>query len=171
MDWVVLKGVGKTYRLDAVGVPALIDINLVVRPNRFTVISGPSGSGKTTLLNLIGCIDQADHGDIIVAGEAVRRLSDDALSDFRVRHIGFIFQNFNLLPVLTAYENVEYPLLLARVAAAQRKERVLGLLDAVGLSDKAHHLPGQLSGGQRQRVAIARALAPAPQLVWRRGGS
>ena len=165
MDWVVLKGVGKTYRLDAVGVPALIDINLEVRPNRFTVISGPSGSGKTTLLNLIGCIDQADHGDIIVAGEAVRRLSDDALSDFRVRHIGFIFQNFNLLPVLTAYENVEYPLLLARVAAAQRKERVLGLLDAVGLSDKAHHLPGQLSGGQRQRVAIARALAPAPQLV------
>ena len=165
MDWVVLKGVGKTYRLDAVGVPALIDINLVVRPNRFTVISGPSGSGKTTLLNLIGCIDQADHGDIIVAGEAVRRLSDDALSDFRVRHIGFIFQNFNLLPVLTAYENVEYPLLLARVAAPERKERVLGLLNAVGLSDKAHHLPGQLSGGQRQRVAIARALAPAPQLV------
>jgi len=165
MNYVVLKDVGKSYRLDAVEVPALTDISLEVRPNRFTVISGPSGSGKTTLLNLIGCIDQADRGEIIVAGESVRRLSDDALSDFRVRHIGFIFQNFNLLPVLTAYENVEYPLLLARVASAKRRQRVLSLLEAVGLSDKAHHLPGQLSGGQRQRVAIARALAPAAPLV------
>jgi len=165
MNYVLLKDVGKSYRLDAVEVPALTDISLEVRPNRFTVISGPSGSGKTTLLNLIGCIDQADRGEIIVAGESVRRLSDDALSDFRVRHIGFIFQNFNLLPVLTAYENVEYPLLLARVASAKRRQRVLSLLEAVGLSDKAHHLPGQLSGGQRQRVAIARALAPAAPLV------
>ena len=165
MNYVLLKDVGKSYRLDAVEVPALTDISLEVRPNRFTVISGPSGSGKTTLLNLIGCIDQADRGEIIVAGESVRRLSDDALSDFRVRHIGFIFQNFNLLPVLTAYENVEYPLLLARVASAERRQRVLSLLEAVGLSDKAHHLPGQLSGGQRQRVAIARALAPAAPLV------
>ncbi|HTT37656.1 MAG TPA: ABC transporter ATP-binding protein [Burkholderiales bacterium] len=165
MNYVVLKDVGKSYRLDAVEVPALTEISLEVRPNRFTVISGPSGSGKTTLLNLIGCIDQADRGEIIVAGESVRRLSDDALSDFRVRHIGFIFQNFNLLPVLTAYENVEYPLLLARVASAERRQRVLSLLEAVGLSDKANHLPGQLSGGQRQRVAIARALAPAAPLV------
>jgi putative ABC transport system ATP-binding protein len=161
----VFKNVGKTYHLDAVDVPALIDIHLQVRPNRFTVISGPSGSGKTTLLNLIGCIDRADHGEVIVAGQNVASMSDDALSDFRARHLGFIFQNFNLLPVLTAFENVEYPLLLARVPPAQRKSRVLSMLDAVGLADRANNRPGQLSGGQRQRVAIARALALEPKLV------
>src|SRR3990167_5055355 len=114
MHPVVLKQVGKTYHLDAVDVPALTNINLEIRPNCFTVISGPSGSGKTTLLNLIGCIDRADHGEIIVAGHAVQKMSDDALSDFRARNLGFIFQNFNLLPVLSTYENVEYPLLLAK---------------------------------------------------------
>lgn len=165
MHPVILKQVAKTYHLDSVSVPALIDINLEIRPNRFTVISGASGSGKTTLLNLIGCIDRPDQGEVIVAGQHAQQMSDDALSDFRARHLGFIFQNFNLLPVLTAYENVEYPLLLARVPAVQRKERVLALLDAVGLADKKGNLPGQLSGGQRQRVAIARALAPAPKLV------
>lgn len=165
MHPVVLKQVGKTYHLDAVDVPALSDINLEIRPNCFTVISGPSGSGKTTLLNLIGCIDRPDHGEIVVAGQAVRTMTDDALSDFRARHLGFIFQNFNLLPVLTAYENVEYPLLLTKMPSAQRKGRVMALLDAVGLADRANNRPGQLSGGQRQRVAIARALAPAPQLV------
>jgi putative ABC transport system ATP-binding protein len=162
---VVLKRVSKIYHLDAVDVPALRDIDLEIRPNCFTVISGPSGSGKTTLLNLIGCIDRPDQGEVIVAGQSIERLSDDALSDFRARHLGFIFQNFNLLPVLSAYENVEYPLMLAGVPAAQRRERVLALLDAVGLADRANNRPGQLSGGQRQRVAIARALAPAPQLV------
>ncbi|OGB22224.1 MAG: ABC transporter [Burkholderiales bacterium RIFCSPLOWO2_02_FULL_57_36] len=162
---VLLKQVGKTYHLDSVDVPALSDINLEIRPNCFTVISGASGSGKTTLLNLIGCIDRPDHGEVIVAGQAIRKMSDDELSDFRARHMGFIFQNFNLLPVLTAYENVEYPLLLAKVPAAQRRERVLSLLDAVGLADRAGNQPGQLSGGQRQRVAIARALATAPKLV------
>ena len=165
LNAVVLKQVGKIYHLDAVDVPALVDIDLEIRPDCFTVISGPSGSGKTTLLNLIGCIDQPSRGEVIVAGEAVQRMSDDALSDFRARHIGFIFQNFNLLPVLTAEENVEYPLLLARMPAAERKRRVRTLLDAVGLAHKAQNLPGQLSGGQRQRVAIARALAPSPQLV------
>jgi putative ABC transport system ATP-binding protein len=165
MHPVILNQVGKTYRLDSVRVPALQDITLEIRPNRFTVISGPSGSGKTTLLNLIGCIDRPDSGEIIVADQPVQKMSDDALSDFRARRIGFIFQNFNLLPVLTAYENVEYPLLLAKVPAATRKQRVQALLDAVGLADKARHRPGQLSGGQRQRVAIARALAPAPKLV------
>jgi putative ABC transport system ATP-binding protein len=129
------------------------------------VISGASGSGKTTLLNLIGCIDRPDQGEVIVAGQSIRSMSDDALSDFRARHLGFIFQNFNLLPVLTAYENVEYPLMLTKVPPAQRKQRVMALLDAVGLADKANNRPGQLSGGQRQRVAIARALAPSPQLV------
>jgi putative ABC transport system ATP-binding protein len=165
MQPVILKQVGKTYRLDAVGVPALTDIDLEIRPNRFTVIAGPSGSGKTSLLNLIGCIDRPDSGEIIVAGQHVQKLSDDALSDFRARHLGFIFQNFNLLPVLTAYENIEYPLLLAQVPAPRRRERVEALLHAVGLADKGRHRPGQLSGGQRQRVAIARALAPAPKLV------
>ncbi len=165
MNVVTLKQIGKIYHLDAVDVPALVDIDLEIRPNCFTVISGPSGSGKTTLLNVIGCIDQPDRGEITVAGEAVQKLSDDTLSDFRARHIGFIFQNFNLLPVLTVHENVEYPLLLSRVAAPERKRRVEELLAAVGIADKARNFPGQLSGGQRQRVAIARALAPAPRLV------
>jgi putative ABC transport system ATP-binding protein len=165
MDPLVLAHVKKTYRLDKVEVPALNDINLRIRPNRFTVLSGMSGSGKTTLLNLIGCIDQPDEGEIIVAGQSVARMSDDALADFRLRHIGFIFQGFNLLPVLTAYENVEYPLLLTRTAATARRKRVQELLEAVGLTQHALHWPGQLSGGQRQRVAIARALATAPQLV------
>ncbi|MFL6711645.1 MAG: ABC transporter ATP-binding protein [Sulfurifustis sp.] len=165
MNVVTLKQITKTYRLDAVGVLALNDIDLDVHAGRLTVISGPSGSGKTTLLNLIGCIDRPDRGDVEVAGRAVQHLSDDALSDFRARNIGFIFQSFNLLPVLTAYENVEYPLLLTRVPAAQRRQRVEALLAAVGLSDKTRNRPGQLSGGERQRVAIARALAPAPQLV------
>jgi putative ABC transport system ATP-binding protein len=165
MQSVVLKQVGKTYRLDAVDVPALVDINLEIRPNCFTVICGPSGSGKTTLLNLIGCIDRADAGEVIVAGQAVDAMSDDALSNFRANHLGFIFQNFNLLPVLSAYENIEYPLLLNRVPAKQRKQRVNTLLDLVGLSDRANNRPGQLSGGQRQRVAIARALASEPKLV------
>ncbi|MES2932565.1 MAG: ABC transporter ATP-binding protein [Pseudomonadota bacterium] len=165
MHPVILRGIGKIYRLGSVDVPALIDINLEIRPNCFTVISGPSGSGKTTLLNLIGCIDLPDQGELIVAGQHVQKMNDDALSDFRARHLGFIFQNFNLLPVLSAYENIEYPLLLTKMPATQRRERVLALLDAVGLSDRAQNRPGQLSGGQRQRVAIARALAPAPQLV------
>ena len=165
MNVVTMNQISKTYHLDAVDVPALVDIDLEIRPNCFTVISGPSGSGKTTLLNLIGCIDQPNRGEIVVAGEAVQKLSDDALSDFRARHLGFIFQNFNLLPVLTVEENVEYPLLLTRMAAAERKQRVATLLEAVGIADKARNLPGQLSGGQRQRVAIARALAPSPNLV------
>jgi putative ABC transport system ATP-binding protein len=165
MSLVVLNRVYKSYRLDAVDVPALIGVDLEIRAHCFTVISGPSGSGKTTLLNLIGCIDQPDRGDVTVAGEAVHKLSDDALSDFRARHIGFIFQTFNLLPVLTVYENVEYPLLLSRMPSAERRGRVALLLEAVGLTDKARNVPGQLSGGQRQRVAIARALAPSPQLV------
>jgi putative ABC transport system ATP-binding protein len=162
---VTLNQVAKTYHLDAVDVPALVDVDLEIRAGCFTVVSGPSGSGKTTLLNIIGCIDQPDRGEVIVAGERVQQLSDDALSDFRARHIGFIFQSFNLLPVLSVYENVEYPILLSRVDAPERRRRVESLLESVGLADKAGNRPGQLSGGQRQRVAIARALAPQPQLV------
>ena len=165
MHPVVLQGVGKTYHLDTVGVSALQDINLEIRADCFTVLSGASGSGKTTLLNLIGCLDRPDCGQITVAGQDVLRLSDNALSDFRARTIGFIFQNFNLLPVLNAYENVEYPLLLAGMSGGPRRARVMELLAAVGLSTKVKHRPGQLSGGERQRVAIARALATAPQLI------
>jgi putative ABC transport system ATP-binding protein len=165
MHPVSLRQVGKTYRLGSVDVPALSDITLDIRQGAFTVLSGPSGSGKTTLLNLIGCIDMPDQGEITVAGQQVQSMPDDALSDFRARHIGFIFQNFNLIPVLSARENVEYPLALAGVAANERRRRVEALLDAVGLSERQHNLPAQLSGGQRQRVAIARALATAPRLV------
>ena len=165
MHPVSLRNVGKIYRLDSVDVPALCDVSVDIRQGVFTVISGPSGSGKTTLLNIIGCIDRPDAGEILVAGQPVQAMSDNALSDFRARHIGFIFQNFNLLPVLTAYENIEYPLILAGVPAPRRRKRVEALLAAVGLSNRQHNRPGQLSGGQRQRVAIARALATEPKLV------
>ena len=161
----ILCGVEKSYHLDSVTVPVIRGVDILVRPGHFTVLLGPSGSGKTTLLNMLGCIDRPDKGDVVVAGCAVNNLTDDALSDFRSENIGFIFQNFNLLPVLTAYENIEYPLVLAGMAPKERHDRVIKLLDAVGLSDRAKNLPGQLSGGQRQRVAIARALARKPKLV------
>jgi putative ABC transport system ATP-binding protein len=161
----ILSGVHKSYQMDAVEVPVLRGIDLLIRPGQFTVLLGPSGSGKTTLLNLVGCVDRADKGDVVVAGQPVKKLSDDALADFRAANIGFIFQNFNLIPVLTAYENIEYPLVLAGMASERRHKRVTRLLEAVGLEDRARNLPGQLSGGQRQRVAIARALARRPKLV------
>ena len=165
MSLVTLTNVSKAYRLGTVTVTGVSGVTLTLHRNRLTVIAGPSGSGKSTLLNLIGCVDRPDSGGIEIDGIGVGALDDDALSDFRAARIGFIFQTFNLLPVLTAYENVEYPLLLAKIPAAQRKARVTELLSAVGLADKAIHKPGELSGGQRQRVAIARALVRAPQLV------
>ena len=161
----ILKRVEKTYHMDSISIQVIRGVDLLIRPGHFTVILGPSGSGKTTLLNILGCIDRPEKGEITVAGCAVNELSDDALSDFRSENIGFIFQNFNLLPVLSAYENIEYPLVLAGMAQKQRHIRVTKLLEHVGLSDRARNLPGQLSGGQRQRVAIARALARKPKLV------
>ena len=161
----VLSQVEKTYQLDSISVPVIKGVDILVRHACFTVLLGPSGSGKTTLLNMIGCIDKPDKGEILVAGAKVGEMTDDDLSDFRAKNIGFIFQNFNLLPVLSAYENIEYPLLLAGASAKKRGDRVPRLLKAVGLSDRAKNLPGQLSGGQRQRVAIARALARKPKLV------
>ncbi|HVH83270.1 MAG TPA: ATP-binding cassette domain-containing protein, partial [Steroidobacteraceae bacterium] len=131
----------------------------------FSVVVGASGSGKTTLLNLIGCIDTPSSGTLEVCGEHVAALSDDALSDFRARNIGFIFQTFSLVPVLSAYENVEYPLLLVGMPEAERRRRTLAMLDAVGLAAQARQRPNELSGGQRQRVAIARALVKEPQVV------
>jgi len=161
----ILSGIEKSYQLDSVKVPVLNGIDVLIRPGYFTVLLGPSGSGKTTMLNLIGCIDRPDRGHVVVAGTPVLKLSDDELSDFRAANIGFIFQNFSLIPVLTAFENIEYPLVLAGMPKHRRKRRVDKLLRAVGLSDRADNLPGQLSGGQRQRVAIARALARKPKLV------
>ena len=161
----VLTGVSKTYRIESVDVPALRDIHLEIPGQRFAAIAGPSGSGKTTLLNLIGCIDRPTHGQLTVAGTLVGELSDNALSDFRASHLGFVFQSFNLIPVLTAHENVEYPLRLANMPAARRRERVREVLDWVGLTAHARHRPGQLSGGQQQRVAIARALAASPRII------
>ena len=165
MSAIFLKNVSKSYRVGAMDVPALKGIDLEIRGRCLTAIAGPSGSGKTTLLNLIGCIDRVDGGELLVDGTRVGELSDNRLSDFRAAYLGFIFQSFNLVPVLTAYENVEYPLRLTNMASARRRERVHGMLEAVGLTAHAHHRPGQLSGGQQQRVAIARALAAAPRVI------
>lgn len=132
---------------------------------RFSMVIGPSGSGKTTLLNLIGCLDQPTAGEIEVCGENTGLLSDDRISEFRAKNIAFIFQTFNLIPVLSAYENVEYPLILLNVPPAERRTRTLAMLESVGLAAHADHRPNQLSGGQRQRVAIARALVKGPGLI------
>src|ERR1041384_4042860 len=130
-----LANVEKVYAEDGLRVPAVRDVSFDVQPRKFSMIVGPSGSGKTTLLNLIGCIDVPSAGSVEVCGQPIAELSDDALADFRSRNIGFVFQNFNLLPVLTAFENVEYPLLLLEEPAARRRERVMEVLEAVGLAD------------------------------------
>ena len=160
-----VRDVTKTYRSGALDVPALRGISLEIPSHRFSVVIGASGSGKTTLLNIIGCIDAPSSGTVEVCGENIAALSDDAVSDFRARNVGFIFQTFSLVPVLSAYENVEYPLLLVGMPLAERRRRTLTMLEAVGLADQARQRPNELSGGQRQRVAIARALVKEPQVV------
>ncbi len=166
MPIVTVDSVHKRYRLGDQIVAALRGASLMVEEGEFLVLSGPSGSGKSTLLNIIGCIDTADSGEVIIEGEQVVGRSPSELADLRVRTIGFVFQTFNLLPVLSAAENVEYPLLLMpELSADERQKRVKHYLDVVGLSDYAGHRPGQLSGGQRQRVAIARALAPQGRVI------
>lgn len=160
-----LRQVAKTYGAGAVEVPALKEVSLEVPFHRFSTLIGASGSGKTTLLNLVGCIDAPTRGTVEVCGQDVAALDADGIADFRARNIGFIFQNFSLVPVLSAYENVEYPLLLVGVKAAERRRRTLEMLDAVGLADQALQRPNELSGGQKQRVAIARALVKRPQVV------
>ncbi len=157
--------VGKVYDDDGLRVTALDDVSLDIPPKRFAMIVGPSGSGKTTLLNLVGCIDKPTSGRLRVCGQDIGAMTDRELTDFRAQNIAFVFQSFNLLPVLTAYENVEYPLLLLGAPARERKERALVMLESVGLAEKRDHRPNQLSGGQRQRVAIARALVKGPALV------
>jgi putative ABC transport system ATP-binding protein len=160
-----LSKVSKTYKVGSTDVKALDGITLAIPSDRFSIVIGASGSGKTTLLNLIGCIDAPTGGALQVCGEDVARLGDDALADFRARNIGFIFQNFSLVPVLTAYENVEYPLMLLGMTASPRRLRATAMLEAVGLAEHAHRFPNELSGGQKQRVAIARALVKRPTLV------
>lgn len=162
---VEVRGVSRDYHLGKTVVPALIDVSLEIERSGFLVISGPSGSGKSTLLNLIGCIDQPTRGSVIFDGKDVATLSDRKLSAFRSRRLGFIFESFNLVPVLNALENIDYPLRLRKVPKAERRARTEEALEAVGLKEQALHRPGELSGGQRQRVAIARALVTRPELV------
>jgi putative ABC transport system ATP-binding protein len=160
-----LNRVEKTYRSGSIVVPALREVSLDIPLHRFSMLIGTSGSGKTTLLNLIGCIDAPSNGTVEVCGQDIAALDDNAVSAFRARNIGFIFQNFSLVPVLSAYENVEYPLLLIGTPATERRERTEAMLQAVGLTEQARQRPNELSGGQKQRVAIARALVKGPQLV------
>src|SRR5687767_494009 len=166
MEVVKIANVSKFYVLGNQRVEALKNIDLIIEPGDFLAIAGPSGSGKSTLLNLIGCIDTPSSGHIYIDGKSVGNQTSDDLADLRARTIGFIFQTFNLLPVLSAEENVEYPLLQFKdLAKSERQERVRHFLNIVGLDKFAKHRPNELSGGQRQRVAIARALATRPKIV------
>jgi len=162
---VEIEHLTKSYVRGEQVVPVLTDINLVIREGDFVAMMGPSGSGKSTLLNLVAGIDKPDSGRLAVAGEDITQLSDTELADWRARTVGFIFQFYNLMPVLTAFENVELPLQLTALSRAERRERVDLLLSMVGLSDRVKHYPNELSGGQQQRVAIARALVTDPLVV------
>lgn len=168
MNVIEMKGVTKNYPLGSTTVHALKGIDFTVREGDFMSIVGPSGSGKTTLLNIIGCIDHPTDGQVIVHGNDITQMNDKALTDLRLNRIGFIFQTFNLIPVLTVRENVEFPLLLMKkknFSKKEVKERAEKLIEEVGLKEYIKHRPYELSGGQRQRVAIARALVTHPDLV------
>jgi putative ABC transport system ATP-binding protein len=162
---VAIAGLTKGYVRGRQRVEVLRDVNLTVETGEFLALMGPSGSGKTTLLNVIGGLDKPDRGSVMVAGERLDRLSSGRLAKWRARHVGFIFQFYNLLPVLTAERNVEVPLLLTKLSAKERRRNVAAALALVGLADRAKHKPAELSGGQQQRVAIARALVSDPSLL------
>ncbi|MCB0587506.1 MAG: ABC transporter ATP-binding protein [Phaeodactylibacter sp.] len=165
MKVITTKGVVKIYNPDKIPVKALNGVDLEITEGEFTAIVGPSGSGKTTLLNVIGGLDRPDEGDVEVGGHDIDAMSDNQLIDFRKEHIGFVFQAYNLIPVLTARENVEFVMLLQNRPKKERRERAEELLRAVGLEDKMDKRPSELSGGQQQRVAVARALAPKPDFI------
>ena len=160
-----VQGVTKIYKRGAEKLTVLDELSLAVPRGDFVALMGPSGSGKTTLLNLIGGIDRPDGGSIVIGGERIDKLGDRALAHWRARHVGFVFQMFNLLPVLTAERNVELPLLLTGMSGKQRRERAQTALSLVGLADRTRHKPAQLSGGQEQRVGIARAIVTDPELL------
>jgi len=162
---VQVQNVSKIFKRDAFEVKALDDVSIAIGAGEFLALMGPSGSGKTTLLNMIAAIDRPTSGELRVLGENVFRFSDRQSARWRNEHIGYVFQTFNLIPVLTAFENVELPLLLTKLNAQQRRDHVMTALKLVGLEDRAHHLPKQLSGGQEQRVAIARAIVSDPTLL------
>ncbi len=162
---VAVKNVTKNYKRDTMTIPVLQNISLEVPEGEFLALMGPSGSGKTTLLNLVAGIDRPNSGSITIAGTDIATLNESALAKWRSRHVGFVFQFYNLLPVLTAYENVELPLLLTNLSKAQRKEHVETALGVVGLGERMNHYPKQLSGGQEQRVAIARAIVTDPTII------
>lgn len=160
-----LKDIKKSYFLGKQELPVLKDIDLIIRRNEYVALMGPSGSGKSTLMNIIGCLDTPTSGQYILNGKDVSRMEDDELADVRNTEIGFVFQQFNLLPRLTAWENVALPLIYAGAGKAEREQRAKAMLERVGLADRAHHKPNELSGGQSQRVAIARALINNPALL------
>jgi putative ABC transport system ATP-binding protein len=160
-----IKNLTKNYSIGQTEIPALDNISLSIDTNEYVAIMGPSGSGKSTLMNILGCLDTPSSGHYFFKDVDVSTLDDDSLSAMRNREIGFVFQNFNLLPRLNAIQNVELPLIYAGVAAAERRRRALTSLERVGLADRVEHKPGELSGGQRQRVAIARALVTNPGIL------
>jgi len=162
---VSMRGVVKRYKRGSESIQVLHNLDLEVQPGEFLALMGPSGSGKTTLLNLIGGLDRPSDGEVVVAGEHIDDLSGGQLARWRARHVGFVFQFYNLMPTLSAERNVELPLLLTRLSGAQRRQSVAAALELVGLTDRRKHKPSELSGGQQQRVAIARAIVTDPTLL------
>jgi putative ABC transport system ATP-binding protein len=162
---IVLRSVDKEYHRDEFRIPVLLGLDLTVNEGEFLALMGPSGSGKTTLLNLIAGLDRATRGDVLVHGQSLGALSESEITRWRANNVGFIFQTYNLIPVLTAFENVELPLLLTRLSRRRRRENVTTALRIVGLTGREHHYPRQLSGGQEQRVCIARAIVTDPYLL------
>jgi len=165
MSIVKCTEVKKTYRQGEVDVPALRGVSLSIKKGDFLALAGPSGSGKTTMLNIIGGLDSADSGKVTVNGNALEEMNQSQLANLRLYHIGFVFQAFNLIPVLSAAENVEYVMLLQGIPQAERRQRARSILDDVGLGDKYNRRPAELSGGQQQRVAVARAIVSNPSIV------
>jgi len=162
---VICRGVSRTYQQESVPVHALRQVDLTVYPGEFVSLSGPSGSGKSTLLNIVGGLDRPDEGSVSVGGVDLGELSESKLADLRLHKLGFVFQAYNLIPVLSALENVEFIMQLQGVSSAERAERATAVLDRLGLADMLHRRPGELSGGQQQRVAVARAIVSEPVLL------